>query len=296
MSQPGRPTGCRLRVNRKSKSKWKSLVMIALALVLVPVLLFMCSEAGMMWMHAVSVQQSFQKQVCGENRKRLKEIEAISESGFWIFRQPIKDRPSKTRVELGVIDEYLNAMLESDDDEAATSRLSTLYWYEYCRGNNPIIDVYYQDFDDIVAVFRASTSRSAGGRNWNTYVYDCRELKRTEAVVNQLVDSGYWEKVESIGEGWRGNPILKVYDTPKFHPEMRAETSFEKRGNYSRTRGNYYSAAALYGICTGHHYKLQHYEPAMDSDFLIQSGPKSLKKDIEQIQGLPEWDSSRRDQ
>jgi len=235
------------------------------------------------------VKNAFQRQVCGGNRQRLAEIEVIEESGLWIFRRPINDRPSTTRVEMGVSDEYLNTILESKHDEIATSRLSTLYWYEYCRGKNPIIDIYDRDFDAIAAVFRGSTSGSADNRNWNTYVYDCRELKRTEEIVKQMVDSGYWEKVEPIDDGWRGNPILKVYDTPKFHPEMLAETTFEKRGNYSRTRGNYYSAAALYGICTGHHYKLQYYYPEMDSDFLIQSGPKSLKKDIEQIQGLPEW-------
>lgn len=283
-------------MNRKNRSKWRSIVVIVLALILAPVLLFMCSEAGMMWIHAVSVQQSFQRQVCGGNRQRLKEIESFTESGFWTFREPINDRPENQRVAISVSDEYLNSLLNPKVDEIITSRLSTLYWYEYCRDHNPIIDIYSRDFDSIVAVFRGSTSRTANGREWNTYVYDCRALKRTESIVNQLVDTGYWEKVESIGEGWRGNPILKVHDTPKFHPEMLAETSFEKRGSYSRTRSNYYSAAALYGICTGHHYKLQHYEPAMDSDFLIQSGPESLKKDIEQIQGLPDWDSSSSDQ
>lgn len=276
-------------MNRENKSRWKSLVVIALALVLVPALLFMCSEAGMMLIHAVSVKHEFQRQVCGSNRQRLIEIEVFMESGLWVFRQPIQDRPSNTRVELGVSDEYLDAILESEHDEIATSRLSKLYWYEYCRGNNPLIDIYDQDFDAIAAVFRGSTSKSAGSRNWDTYVYDCRKLKRMEVIVEKMVDSGYWEKVEPIDDGWRGNPILKVYNTPKFHPEMLAETTFEKRGDYSRVRGKYYSAAALYGICTGHHTKLQHYYPPMDSDFLIRSGPKSMKENIEQIQGLPEW-------
>ena len=267
--------------------------LIVVSLVTVPVLLFMCSETGMMLMHAVSEnsahQRAFQREVCGDNEQRQTQIKVLTDSRVWGFRQSIENRPSETRVEVGASDRFLSEILGSDGSEKATSELRSLYWYEYCRDNNPVIDVYDQQLDSLVAVYRSGTHRRGIDREWYDYVYDCRRLDRAERVIGELIALGFWEKVEPIDEDWRGNRHLKVYELEKFHPEMSHDLSFEERGDIGQIRSRYRSAVILWGICNGYYHKLQIGEPQGGLSGTIEKHPSSIRSDIEKIEGIPNW-------
>lgn len=286
-------------MNQRSKGKWKGPALIALVLVLAPVLLLMCSEAGMMWLNAVSSrhanEKAFQREVCSDSEQRLARFTSLAGSGDWVFRNSIEDRPSETRVEVGASDRILDEILGSNGSEDAISNLRALYWYEYCRDNNPIIDLYDQRFDSLVAVYRGTTHRRVRNqkwyREWNDYVYDCRDLEFAETVIEELQALGFWEKVELKEDGWRGNKVLRIYESPKFRPSETGGKKLtpEERGNREATRHLYYSAATLQSICTGNHYRFLVVQPGGAQQSWMESSPFIIKRDLPKIRGMPQW-------
>lgn len=280
-------------MSKRSRKFWKRGFLITLVVVSVPALLSKYWEVGLMGIHAISEksahQRAFEREVCGDNEQRQAQIKALMDSRVWVFRQSIEDRPPDARLEVGASDRLLNEVFGPSDSEAATTKLRTLYWYEYCRDNNAVLDVYDQQFNTLVAVYRGGTRRRGSDREWDDFIYDCRSFTHVDGIINDLIALGFWKKVEPMDEGWRGNKYLAVHELPKFRPQDAHEgvLSPEERGNREATRYRYYSAAALWGVCTGHHHKLRIAAPQGGFGGEIVKTPYIIKRDLEKIRGVP---------
>lgn len=281
-------------MGNRSRKFWLSGVLITLAIVSVSVL-SRYWEVGLMGIHAASEnyarQKAFQKEVCGNQEQHQAQIKALTDSRVWSFRQHSENRLPNARVEVGVSGQFLTDIYGSDGSDTAAIQLRALYWYEYCRDNNPFLDVYDQQFTSLAAVYRGGTRRRGVDREWDDYVYDCRSLARVGRIIEELIELGFWEKVEPSEDEWRGNKYLAIHVLPKFRPQDFSEGALspEERGDREATRHRYYSAAALWGVCTGHHYKLRIAAPKGKLGGEIVASPYVIKRDLERIKGMPDW-------